>query len=401
MPNFAFRRPLRWLLALLLLPAWLLVFWAFFGTQSVRPRETVVLPVPRQRVWCLSPDGHAFLAPVGDVQETGSELAVGLWSTTSGEKLVELKGHTEVVRAVAFSPDRATVATVSWDGSARIWDLHTGQERLALRPAGKRPNFVVFSRDGKTLITGAPIKRWRLEDGTELDTAAFKTGSPLGLWFLPGGQAKLALAEARTVELYDLDTGRKEHSFTGFPPPLLTGLVSLSPDGKTVANALRDGSASVIEFWDLATGQKQTSHKLSAEPIGAGSTAISYSSDGRYLIVGQLLQHPLVRLLNPVSRQFSYRVAVGFQPELQCAVLDVTTGECWQGLPYAFHTAFSSDGSTLYTIGDHGLQVWDVPPQRVRFSPTAWGFLAGALVLSGAWWFVRRRVKGPYAYSNE
>lgn len=42
-------------------------------------------------------------------------------------------GHTGDVTAVAVAPDGRSLASASWDGTVRFWDLATGQERLAFR----------------------------------------------------------------------------------------------------------------------------------------------------------------------------------------------------------------------------------------------------------------------------
>ena len=55
---------------------------------------------------------------------------------------------------IAFSPDGNYLATAGRDGTARIWDLRTGRERIRLKhPAPVRS--VVFGNDGATLATGS------------------------------------------------------------------------------------------------------------------------------------------------------------------------------------------------------------------------------------------------------
>jgi WD40 repeat protein len=44
--------------------------------------------------------------------------------------LYTLSGHTQGIIGVAFSPDGTHVATVSFDGTARIWDVTPAKELL-------------------------------------------------------------------------------------------------------------------------------------------------------------------------------------------------------------------------------------------------------------------------------
>src|SRR5262249_47036193 len=50
-------------------------------------------------------------------------------------ELVTLRGHSDHVTSVAFSPDGSRLLTASWDGTAKVWDAATGQEVLPLRTA--------------------------------------------------------------------------------------------------------------------------------------------------------------------------------------------------------------------------------------------------------------------------
>lgn len=52
----------------------------------------------------------------------------------TGAELAVLRGHEGGVEAVTFSPDGATVATASVDGTARVWwGVKPGQDVIALR----------------------------------------------------------------------------------------------------------------------------------------------------------------------------------------------------------------------------------------------------------------------------
>ena len=65
-----------------------------------------------------------------------------------------LQGHTDAVVAVAFSPDSKTLASASYDGTLKLWDMTTGKERATLGEYKGCLGCVAFSPDGKTLASG-------------------------------------------------------------------------------------------------------------------------------------------------------------------------------------------------------------------------------------------------------
>ena len=48
-----------------------------------------------------------------------------VWDAETGALRAVLTGHDAKVASVDFSPDSGTLATGSWDGGARLWDLAT------------------------------------------------------------------------------------------------------------------------------------------------------------------------------------------------------------------------------------------------------------------------------------
>src|SRR6202012_3258606 len=75
----------------------------------------------------FSPDGTT-LALASD------DGTIKLWDTRSGALQQTLKGHKDRgVNAVAFSPDGTTLASVSSDGTIELWDARSGALQQALK----------------------------------------------------------------------------------------------------------------------------------------------------------------------------------------------------------------------------------------------------------------------------
>jgi WD40 repeat protein len=76
---------------------------------------------------------------------------VTLWDLNTGSPAIELKGRTQTIGVVAFTPDGQTLATASDDGTVKLWDPVTGQERLTLSYEDRQPIGLLFTPDGQTL----------------------------------------------------------------------------------------------------------------------------------------------------------------------------------------------------------------------------------------------------------
>jgi WD40 repeat protein len=76
----------------------------------------------------------------------------------------KLEGNAGAVWAVAFSPDRKSIASGHDDGTVKLWDPATGRERCTLVGHTAKVRTLAFSSDGTVLATGdegGTIRLWR------------------------------------------------------------------------------------------------------------------------------------------------------------------------------------------------------------------------------------------------
>jgi WD40 repeat protein/transcriptional regulator with XRE-family HTH domain len=241
-------------------------------------------------------------------------------------KLLHLawQAHTDAVAALAFSPDGRTLATGSWDGFMKLWEL----ERGALLWTSWQFNSIqslAFAPDGQTLASGGvdtTVRLWDAQMGTNLQTLTGDSGpvysvawSPDGrllasgsfdgiirLWEMQGAQQGAgvrmlaghtkwvyALAFApdgrtlasggwdRTVKLWDMASGRCLQTLAGYTHRV--GTVVWSPDGRLLASCGRDET---IRLWDVELG----SYRTALHGHTAGVRGLAFTPDSRSLLSG-------------------------------------------------------------------------------------------------------------------
>jgi hypothetical protein len=93
-----------------------------------------------------------MFAPKGDAIAVAEDKGLRVFEVENGKERFH-RDSKEVVRAVAYSPDGKTLATVGDDRVVRMWDAGTGKEQRLFGDVQGKLTSVAFSPEGERLVT--------------------------------------------------------------------------------------------------------------------------------------------------------------------------------------------------------------------------------------------------------
>jgi WD40 repeat protein len=251
---------------------------------------------------------------------TASVKTAQVFAVLTRRPITSPLGHNDFVRSLQFSPDGTRLVTCTQDGTARLWDAHTGQPLMEpLRhfdPGASNTLRVLdllvrFSPDGNQLLIAAgpqarlfdsrtgrlissaptnhyswgaelsPTEMWNDRSRTPLpDLIRHRDGTSRGYLDL-NGDSSVTASDSATVRVWDERTGQplteplqNQQSF---------GSPRFSPDGQQIITVTSEGNA---QIWDVRHGQVLT--WLLNVRSRVGFDLVRFSPDGLKLLTSDI-----------------------------------------------------------------------------------------------------------------
>ncbi len=199
------------------------------------------------------------------------------------EIVAKLKGHTDAVYAVAYSPDGKFLATASFDNTLKLWDPATGKEIRTYGGAtghNKQVISVAFNQDGSMLASGSTdgtLKVWDVPVNAPIRSLKFNDAVQ-AVALSPDG-TKLAIGGRDGSMKLVTPTEFKE--IVKFEPGHQGAVTSLSFNGNGQVLA-STGVDRTLRYWNVLTGQLLTT--IGAHTAGVNSVAVNPNNTAAYTV---------------------------------------------------------------------------------------------------------------------
>jgi WD40 repeat protein len=270
--------------------------WDIETGQTVRTLRGQIAAGPEGKIhaMALSPDGRWLAAGGWTHPECAGRCGdIRFYNFASGQLVALLNGHTNVVAALAFSPDSRFLVSGSTDKNAILWDLDSKAKALDSILSGHTDDIyaVAFTPDSQRVVTASgdhTLRLWQVSDGKRLATLTGHTDKVYSVAISPQDGTIASGSKDYTIRLWNGQTGSFLKTLANQDASVSS--LSFSPDGRYLISGVgSQGSNTHCHVWSIPDGQEIVTYRGHDNIV----LATAVSADGQWVATGGGANHEI------------------------------------------------------------------------------------------------------------
>jgi len=149
-----------------------------FSSETIRQLKTDEISLTEllsNLMGTANAGGGIAISPDEKTLATGQENDVAIWDIKSGNLIETLRGHTDIVTAVVYTPDAKALYSGSYDGTVFRWDIKEGRAASKLTAVHSPILGLAVSRDGRFLAVRSADGQVRMWDAVTMSVSESST----------------------------------------------------------------------------------------------------------------------------------------------------------------------------------------------------------------------------------
>ncbi len=292
------------------------------NTISKPPIKSPIVKVAPQELYTLK--GHSdyvnsvVFSPKGDLLASGSsDATVKLWHASEGKSLKTFSRRNGPVSSIAFSAEGDMLASTSFDNRIRVRRISDSKNIKTLSGHDNIIYSITFSADSTLVASGSndhSIKLWQVNDSKNSNTLLGHSDSVFSVAISPKGNVLASGSGDNTIKLWRVSDGDGTLLTTLSGHSDYVFSVAFGPSGDLLASGSMDGT---VKIWRVQDGT------LLRTFLGHESWvwSVDFNSSGNMLASGS--EDKTIKLwrirdgknLSTLSGHTSFVYSVAFNPE--------------------------------------------------------------------------------------
>jgi eukaryotic-like serine/threonine-protein kinase len=258
---------------------------ALIGGGTILLYRAQQQPPPAQGTRILIYRGHTDIvvavawSPDGKlIASSGNDRSVQVWNASDDSAAYIYHGHSNDVTAVAWSPNSQRIASASFDQTVQVWNASNGSAPYTYQ--GHVPftvYAVAWSPDGTRIASASydgTVQVWNASNGGSPYIYKGHADQVVAVTWSPDSKRIASASFDRTVQVWDANDGSSPYVYHGHTSAV--SAVAWSPDGTRIASAGKDKT---VQVWDANSGASPSIYK---GHTGAVYT-VAWSPDGTHI----------------------------------------------------------------------------------------------------------------------